>query len=255
MKFTPLGIINPTPKPVEIPIHERKDFHLIVLGGMVLAGCAGFVNICSILTTTVTVSHNTGIFTRMSQQFGSGEIKAALYKMLVLFCYLLGSAFVGFFIQKEKFYLTRKYGMFFMLESLLLFIVARLYDNDEHTYSVLISSFAMGLQNGLFTNFSGAVVRTTHVTGLLTDVGLIIGHFIRGKEQTTDLWRLKVLVPLMIGFFCGGFLGGICHTIFDHAAMYFPAVILGSAGTFWTVVRIKNQMNKKPKYNSNYELV
>ena len=106
----------------------------------------------------------------------------------------------------------------------------------------------MGLQNGLFTNFSGAVV-----SGLITDVGLIVGHYIRGKENTTDLWRLKVLIPLMIGFFIGGYLGSICHRNMGVLAMYFPIIVLGTTGSIWTGLRLISQMKSTPRYNIKYE--
>lgn len=72
----------------------------------------------------------------------------------------------------------------------------------------------MGVHNSLFTNFSGAVVRTTHVTGLMTDIGLILGHWIRRGEEVKDLWRLKVLVPLYLGFLFGAFVGGVVYNFY-----------------------------------------
>ncbi len=71
-----------------------------------------------------------------------------------------------------------------MFEAILFIITVHLYGGENKDSAVLITSFAMGLQNALFTNFSGAVVRTTDVTGLMTDIGLIIGHYVRGKEET-----------------------------------------------------------------------
>ena len=249
----PLEIINSKPKLTEIPVYERKDFNYIIAGGFVLAACAGFVNICSILQTSITVSHNTGIFTKMGHDFAKIDLPAAIFKMFILIGYLFGSATVGFFLQKDKFKLSRKYGLFFITEAILLFITIKLYQLNESTWSVIISSYAMGLQNALFTNFSGAVVRTTHVTGLLTDVGLILGHYLRGKEKNLDLWRLKVLLPLMCGFFIGAFSGTLLFNCMGVLAMYFPVLILGVSGSIWTALRLTSQLNTTPRYNSNYE--
>jgi uncharacterized membrane protein YoaK (UPF0700 family) len=101
----------------------------------------------------------------------------------------------------------------------------------------------MGLQNALFTNFSGAVVRTTHVTGLLTDIGIHFGHLIRWREQTKEFWRVKVLLPLLFGFCIGGSLGTIGFDTIGVHAMYFPAIVLFVAGVIWTIWRLKYQHN------------
>lgn len=232
------------------PVHERRDFKYVVTGGSLLAFCAGFLNIVSILYTGFTVSHNTGIFTNMSSQFARAKFSAALFKLGILTAYLLGSASVGFFISKTKFHYSRFYGFFFIAEAILFFLVIQLYDNKHMNMSVILSSLSMGLQNGLFTNFSGAVVRTTHVTGLITDVGLIIGHWLRGKEETKDLWKLKVLFPLMIGFFIGAFIGTISFDMYSIHALYIPTTILGVGGTAWTILRLKYKFKMDKKTNT-----
>jgi uncharacterized membrane protein YoaK (UPF0700 family) len=54
---------------------------------------------------------------------------------------------------------------------------------------------------------SGSVIRTTHVTGTFTDIGIIFGRLLRGK--TEDLWKLKILFPLAFGFILGAVLSGV----------------------------------------------
>ena len=50
--------------------------------------------------------------------------------------------------------------------------------------------FAMGLQNGLATYYSNAVIRLTHITGMISDIGMLLGEAVRRKEFTEDLWKL-----------------------------------------------------------------
>ena len=111
--FAPPGLLNPTPKTPEIPVYERKDFNHLIAGWFVLAACAGFVNICSIYIITITVNHNTGIFSRMSHNYALMDFSIEIFCSCIILGFLWGSASVGFFIQKEKFYLSRKYGLFF----------------------------------------------------------------------------------------------------------------------------------------------
>ncbi len=68
---------------------------------------------------------------------------------------------------------------------------------------------AAGLQNGLATSYSGAVVRTTHLTGIATDLGILVGHTIYGEPP--DWARLQLLASLFAGFLLGGALGAVAY--------------------------------------------
>jgi hypothetical protein len=80
------------------------------------------------------------------------------------------------------------------------------------------------------TTFSGAVIRTTHVTGILTDIGLIIGQAIFHKRTRKHLWKLKILVPLYTCFFCGSVIGWFVFGLLHKKAILFPCAIVGCLG-------------------------
>ena len=63
--------------------------------------------------------------------------------------------------------------------------------------------FAMGLQNSLVTRISDAVVRTTHLTGLFTDLGIELSQlfFHRYKDQKDKLFSSIKLRLTIINFF------------------------------------------------------
>jgi uncharacterized membrane protein YoaK (UPF0700 family) len=238
-KLAQLLIQNPTPSTPKIKeVFERQDFYYIILGSSILALCAGYVNVVGMLVTLTTVSHGTGTTTKMGIALGKLDLNEAFKNLCLIISFCLGSMIVGFFSQKEKFHYSRKYGIFMLSEGVLLFIVRILLTSKEYYYAVLIMALTMGIQNALFTNFSGAVVRTTHVTGLLTDIGLIIGHLCRGKEKNSDTWRLKVLVPIYFGFMIGAMFGCIGLQKFEEHSLYIPILILGIGGVVWTVWRL-----------------
>ena len=91
-------------------------------------------------------------------------------------------------------------------------------------------SLGCGLQNGMCTTFSGAVIRTTHVTGILTDIGLILGQAIFYPRTRKHLWKLKVLVPLYGGFCLGGVTGWIAYQLLHSRAILVPCGLLGNFG-------------------------
>ncbi|WP_156312572.1 DUF1275 family protein [Marinagarivorans algicola] len=60
-----------------------------------------------------------------------------------------------------------------------------------------MASSACGLQNALITIYSGAVIRTTHTTGIFTDLGIMLGSKLRGEPFD----KRKALLFLVI--ICG----------------------------------------------------
>jgi uncharacterized membrane protein YoaK (UPF0700 family) len=76
--------------------------------------------------------------------------------------------------------------------------------------------FIMGLQNAVITKISRAEIRTTHVTGLVTDIGIELGKlvYINPREQGRDpvlanRQKLRIHTLLVMCFFVGGFAGAL----------------------------------------------
>ncbi|MCV5232039.1 DUF1275 domain-containing protein, partial [Escherichia coli] len=87
----------------------------------------------------------------------------------------------GFFIESSALKLGRRYGVALCIEGrLLLLSLGFLVQGD--LYGQYLASAACGLQNAMITTFSGAVVRTTHMTGIITDLGIMIGESLRGRQ-------------------------------------------------------------------------
>lgn len=89
--------------------------------------------------------------------------------------------------------------------------------------------FAMGLQNSLVTRISGALVRTTHLTGLFTDMGIEISQlfFYREPEQRKRLLStIRLRLRIISFFFFGGVFGGVFYGRFGLAVLLVPAVLL-----------------------------
>lgn len=117
-----------------------------------------------------------------------------------------------------------------ILESLILFLVGTFYpalaikNPDIIAFSLL---FAMGLQNSLVTTISNAVVRTTHLTGLFTDLGIELSQlsFYRTSDRRTKLISsIRLRLTIICFFFVGGIAGG-----FIYAKIDLHVLIVGSA--------------------------
>jgi uncharacterized membrane protein YoaK (UPF0700 family) len=228
--------------------YERKDFNLILIFTFILAMKAGIVNALTILITSnagfppFTSSHHTGTVTRIGISIGrhyfDGGEEAWNWSALAI-AFAFGAATSGFWIRTEVFHPNRKYGLLLVWEGLFLFATAfaafhflerrdaysacmnraPVFGEDSelcNEYRTLamqfaaLGSYACGLQNALCTNLTGAVVRTTHMTGLLTDLGLLIGQSIRffspwrrTNQDAPQFWRFKIFLLIFWGFVFG----------------------------------------------------
>jgi uncharacterized membrane protein YoaK (UPF0700 family) len=94
--------------------------------------------------------------------------------------------------------------------------------------------FTMGLQNAIITKISRAEIRTTHVTGMVTDIGIELGKVLfwnrRAEEEQTpvraDMKKLWMLVSLVGLFFVGGVVGAVGFSKMGFVATLPLAVIL-----------------------------
>ena len=94
---------------------------------------------------------------------------------------------------------------------------------------------ACGLQNAMATTYSGAVIRTSHLSGMFTDLGIGLGHAIRGMPLQKR--RLLLCGLIISGFFTGAVLGALLFVRFSYAALMVPAVVTGSIGLSYAVYR------------------
>jgi uncharacterized membrane protein YoaK (UPF0700 family) len=118
--------------------------------------------------------------------------------------------------------LGRRYGVALGIEGVLL-LAAALLMRRHHEAGSYFASAAFGLQNAMATNYSGAILRTTHVTGIVTDLGAIIGHALRGLE--IDGARVRLYLLVLGAFVVGGVVGGVLFRCVGTDALFYPAAL------------------------------
>lgn len=184
-----------------------------------LSFVAGVVNVAGFLAVQKLTTNVTGHFAFFVDEVFKQNFWEGLNYFLYILFFFLGSFFSSFSIE-----LTSKindrliYRIPVVAESLILISVAIFGQEIISTapnilaYSLL---FAMGLQNSLVTTISNATVRTTHLTGLFTDLGIEISQlfFYKLKAQKDKLYSsIKLRLTIISFFFLGGLLGGIFYT-------------------------------------------
>jgi uncharacterized membrane protein YoaK (UPF0700 family) len=110
--------------------------------------------------------------------------------------------------------------------------------------------FAMGLQNSLVTKISNATVRTTHLTGLFTDLGIELSQlfFYNEPEMKAKLYSsIKLRLTIISFFFIGGIIGGIFYTKIELKVLFIAAAML-ILGLIYDNLKLKIIMLNR-KYN------
>lgn len=202
-----------------------------------LALNAGFVNAIGLLGFKhQAVSHLTGTSTFLSLALANQNSQEVIHLVLVIVSFVLGAAYSGLIIGNTALRLGRHYSIALITESALLLISFKLL-NEGSSAGHFFASAACGLQNAMTSTYSGAVVRTTHVSGLFTDLGVALGLRLRGQQA--DMRRIVLYLTLICGFISGGVAGTVVFARYKFTSMLVPAAITAFIGVgYWGYVRL-----------------
>ena len=204
-------------------------------GTAVLAFIAGQVNAVGYLGFRhESISNMTGNTSLLGVALGQGETGEALHWALAIAAFVLGTMLSGMIVQQSTLQLGRRYGVALVLESALLFAAVPLLD-AANSAGLYLASVGMGLQNGMVSAYSGAVIRTTHVTGIFTDLGIYLGHLVRGLP--VDRLRLRVCVLVAASFMLGSVAGALLFRSMQQHSLLIPAALTGICGLGYGLYR------------------
>ncbi len=206
----------------------------VFIGSVILAAVAGFVNTVGLLGLRHPMSHVTGNLTLFSESLVHRNLSEAFHTSMLVIMFFFGAVICGFIVKQSTLRLGRRYGVALTIESGLLFVALPYLDHGVIVGGYLLSA-AMGLQNGMVSLYSSAVVRTTHMTGVTTDLGVALGHVLRGMRVESR--RFLLLGGLLGGFVVGGILGSLCFARWHYLALLGPAVATGSTGVAYFIYR------------------
>lgn len=209
-------------------------------GGFLLALNAGFINAVGVLGLThQVVSHLTGVSTFLSVEIVSANTQDVIHLILVIISFMLGAAYSGLVIGNTALKLGRSYSVALLSESALLLVALYLLSNGMMA-GHFFASAACGLQNAMTTTYSGAVVRTTHVTGLFTDLGVELGLRFRG--QKIDVRKFILYITLIAGFLIGGIAGALLFGHYQFSAMLVPCALTALvAVSYWLFLQYRDR--------------
>jgi uncharacterized membrane protein YoaK (UPF0700 family) len=192
-------------------------------GSFVLAFVAGLINAIGLLGFKhQSISHLSGTATLLGTGIIDSDILDIYYLFFILVSFMLGAAISGYFLRSGSLKLGRNYSVLLLLEAAFLTLAVYFLTSDSLNGHYLASA-ACGLQNALVTTYSGAVIRTTHVTGIFTDLGIMLGVKLRGGRF--DNRKALLFFLIIFGFITGGTLGAFVFQALRFDALYIPAAI------------------------------
>lgn len=218
-----------------------------------LAGTAGFVNSGGFVMIGSYTSHVTGSIGRMANDLANANFALAFAALWLVVAFFGGAVTASWILdQREMPRMPSRYALALAIEAglLLTFVFVAGLSRTSHPLlldaQALFLCAAMGMQNSLVTRLSGAVIRTTHLTGVLTDLGIETARWLRWHQSrvlasthgppstrerptTAKLWLLGTIV---VAFMIGAAGGAVLTARISRWAMCLPAVAVGLASAF-----------------------
>lgn len=215
-----------------------------------LSFVAGIVNVAGFLAVQRLTTNVTGHFAFFVDEVFKLNFWEGFIYFLYIFFFFLGSFMSNLMIE----IISRKNENFVyiiptLIESLILILVAffgALLIQQNPNLLAFALLFAMGLQNSFVTTISNATVRTTHLTGLFTDLGIELSQlfFFKHKDQKDKLFAsIKLRLNIISFFFIGGLLGGILYSSIELYVLLIAGLTLIS-GLIYDEVKMKMASEK-----------
>jgi len=204
-------------------------------GGIVLAFIAGMINAAGYLGFRhQAITHMTGTTSLLGIVAVTGDMAGLLHFGATLLAFVAGCAISGYIIGSSTLRLGRRYGVALTIESAMLFIAVPLL-HRHNGMGLWLAAAASGLQNAMAATYSGAVVRTSHVSGIVTDLGTFLGQWLRGEGA--DARRVRLYLALFAAFLAGGCASALTYGWCQERTLVFPALLTGFTGVAYFAYR------------------
>jgi uncharacterized membrane protein YoaK (UPF0700 family) len=206
-----------------------------IMLGVLTAFSAGMVNIASILLFFAFTSNVTGHFAILASEMVRGNLYPVAVVFGWIFLFFLGSFTSNLIVinfNKRNAYVAHSAPI--ILEILCLIIVGfygqHYYQETlvETEFLLSLMLFAMGLQNGLTASISNFAVKTTHLTGTTTDLGILFSLFTKKEYRLNKelVGKAKLLLSICFSYLAGAVFAGFVYFYMGFAVFYVVSLFL-----------------------------
>jgi len=211
--------------------------------GLALAFVAGAINAGGFLAVQQYTSHVTGLASSVADQTVLGHFDLVVDGVAALLAFLLGAVCCALLVNlARRRHLRSEYALPLLLEASLILLFGLLGSRLAHYEGLLVPAtvvllcFIMGLQNAVVSKLSAREIRTTHMTGIVTDLGIEIGkalYWNRAEPEhhapvRADRSRMATLAGLFGAFLIGGLLGAWGFKRFGYGSTVPLALLLAA---------------------------
>jgi uncharacterized membrane protein YoaK (UPF0700 family) len=231
---------------------ERQNIALAAY----LACIGGFVNSVGFVLVGSFTSHVTGNVGRFANDLVTHDLAAAGAAFTMIIAFFGGACVASLIVESRRFTRTpTAYGVALVCEAALLasFGLATSAELDASPRlrdgQAILLCVAMGIQNSLVSRLSGAVVRTTHLTGVVTDLGIETArwlahwrrrlHASKHRRDPPVVAKIRLHLTILIMFIAGAIAGCTLALLWNAAVVWLPTVAVG-AGAIYAFANAKH---------------
>ncbi|MHB1303800.1 MAG: YoaK family protein [Acidiphilium sp.] len=217
---------------------EQRDIRTDRRLACTLAAIAGALNTAAFHAVGFFSANMTGNVSSLSNHIALGNVLTGAFFLSIVATFIAGSTVSTLLINAGRRRQIHGIYAFSILSEAILLALLGCLDHwlpaaDRGAVLILGLSFLMGLQNAVVTRISEARVRTTHVSGMVTDIGIEFGMLIDialGRESTADRAsyraRLRLHGQTVLAFLAGGILGVLIYLVIGTFLLVAAAAVL-----------------------------
>lgn len=259
---------------------KERSFRENLVLASTLPAVAGMVNVLGYMHLGFYTSHMTGRVSGFGVDLAKGLYIEGTHLLELLAAFIVGAMLAATLIEIAKGMHWPRYQLPLLIEALLLSAVllfevlsdvpvVKLPEDQKIVFAMFLA-MSMGLQNALVARLSGAVIRTTHLTGLSTDLGVELVRVIRWFADTTkgmtfgqrlrhvnvarkdgQLYKVRLYVTILCTFMTGAIVGGILTKLIGVLGMVVPVLVLVSLVLYDRFLWVSEE-DLEADFNPNY---
>lgn len=205
-----------------------------------LASIAGAINAAAFYAVGFFSANMTGNVSALSDHLATGALTSAWLYFGIVIAFIAGAAFCGaLLLEGIRRRVTGAHAYAVFIEGVLLAPLVLIdVDAGDHLRIpaiVIWLAFLMGLQNAVVTHLSNARVRTTHVSGMATDLGIELAlawHLRHAPKANADAngTRLRLHLSTILAFLLGGVAGVMIYRFIGGYGFLVAACLLCLVG-------------------------
>lgn len=210
---------------------KRRNFRHNLQLAILLCLNAGFINAAGFFAFQVLTTNVTGHAALMAVNIAKGNYDVAIIAAQWFLLFLLGAFSSGIIISRVGRERATAYTIPILVIIGILLGVAMLGEGSDlpiHKAKYFAGAllYAMGMQNALVSMISGSVVRTTHLTGMFTDLGIDLSAVATGSANAGTRNRIILRLSIISFFLLGGIIGGLAFRHLSYNAFYIPVGLM-----------------------------